>query len=137
MQSIAGDAAQHGLKHPQRIYGVEMTKEKHRLDICASGEIDLQVVPEIASAVKLTDTAQGLKLLREEIRDAIGRRLAIAGGLDFHQFADCPHQLLLLRLEIMQAVIPWDIRFGALRTIFFPTVDFLAGHSSSFLGGAA
>src|SRR5260370_38276882 len=110
-----------------------MTKEKHRLDICASGEIDLQVVAEIASTVKLSNTAQGLKLFREETPDAIGGRLAIAGGLYFHQFADCPHHFLLLHLEIMQPIIPCGMRSGALRTIFFPTVCFLAGHSSSFL----
>jgi len=87
-------------------------------------EVDLQAVAEIDAAMEFGPSAQRFKPSREERRDPVDRWLVVAGGFNFHQFADGLEHLVLTLFEVPQAVSPEICRRARRLDLF------LSGHIS-------
>jgi len=130
VETIAGNAAQHGGEGAEGIDGVEMPQQQHGRTVAASGETDLEMVGVGFGAVDVGFAAHAAKFFCQKSAEAVAGRLVIAGGLDLYQFADGFDHFFLLSLEIAQAVGGGGV---FRRPIFLDVCRLLARHCPSFV----
>ena len=108
-QFVAHGAAWHGSERPQRIDGVVMAEQQHRLGVGIASEIDLQVIAKVFRLVDPQLTAELGESVRDGLRSAVRGGFVVAGRFDFDQLADSRDDLVAALAKIGQTTL----RFGA------------------------
>ncbi len=107
-QPVVHCAAGHGGERAQRIDGVVVAEQQHRLRGFA-GEVHLQVIAKVFRGMDVHFTAEPGKFMRDGVRNFVHRGFVVAGRFDFDQFADGRDNLVAALAEISKTAL----RFGA------------------------
>src|ERR1700687_13758 len=108
-QLVAHGAAWHSGERAQRIDGVVMAEQQHRLRSGLAGKIHLQVIAKVFRWMNASFTAELGEFLRDGLRDAVHGGFVVAGRFDFNQLTDGRDDLVAALVEVGKTTL----RFGA------------------------
>jgi hypothetical protein len=112
-QASVFDFAGHLRQRAEWIDRVVVPQDQNGLARGVGREVDLQTIAELAGAMELRLPTKRFKFRREKLPDAVDRRFIVAGGLDFHEFANRLNHQLPTLFEVAQAGVPIDLRRSA------------------------
>src|ERR1700722_6280937 len=84
---VLGNATRHGSERSQRVNGVIVTEQQHRLGGRFSSKVDLQMVAKALCRMDAYLPPEAGELLGDGVGDGIDGDLIVGRGFDFYELA--------------------------------------------------